>query len=73
MLKMHGEKRAWSLLSCTCELIMPLLKRERKTQTARVERRRVAQKFKRRCRGTRRARLPASARATALLNYIEMS
>lgn len=29
---MHGEKRAWSLLSCTCELIMPLLKRERKTR-----------------------------------------
>lgn len=53
---MHGEKWAWSLLRCTCELIMLLLKRERKTPTPRVERLRVAQKFKRRCRGARRAR-----------------
>lgn len=48
---MHGEERAWSLLGCTCKLITRGFGRSNNlvTDDSLVERRRVTQKFKRRC------------------------
>lgn len=69
MLKMHGDERAWSLLGCTCKLITRGFKQA--TGDASVEWRQA--KIQDEMVLYMPCMFAAGARATAPLNYIEMS